>query len=283
VKGEYVPARTFRRGCAPGPPTDARRFRRRTEGLSKAQDTTDCQTVDALELARCDGAVRAGRRDAPLTGDRRAAILVTWRASRALRGGADMGRRFEGFEVDARNIQNVIDAFRLFPDAGLKPLLRHGVGTLDASGKIVVPTSGWHPMDAWVATLEDILDEVGPSKMYDIGKQIPKNARFPPGIDDVRAGLGSLDVAYHMNHRRNGVVMFDPATGVMLEGIGHFRVTVEDRRATLECDNPYPCDFDRGILVAMAMRFEKGARISHLDEIRCRKHGLPMCRYRIEW
>jgi hypothetical protein len=194
-------------------------------------------------------------------------------------------RSFEGYEMDACNVQNIIDAFRLFPEAGLKPLVKRGMGSLNAQGKIVVVPSGWVSLANWLGALDEILQSVGPSKMYEIGKQIPKNAVFPPNIVDVVSALGSVDVAYHMNHRKNGVVMFDPATGAMLDGIGHYSPTLKPqaRHALVECDNPYPCDLDRGVLVALALRFERNARIEHLEESRCRKHGATKCVYKISW
>jgi hypothetical protein len=194
-------------------------------------------------------------------------------------------RSYDGYEVNARNVQNVIDAFRLFPDAGLKPLVKRGIGAVNAQGKIVMVPSGWMSMGDWLASLDEILRDVGPNKMYEIGKQIPKNATFPPNIVDVESALRSCDVAYHMNHRKNGVVMFDPATGTMLDGIGHYlaKSTAKARQYVMEVDAPYACDFDRGILVALAIRFEKDASIEHLDELRCRKHGAAKCSYRISW
>ena len=41
---------------------------------------------------------------------------------------------------------------------------------------------------------------------------------FPPEINDVESAVRSIDIAFHLNQRKNGVVMYDPATGVMLEG-----------------------------------------------------------------
>ena len=36
------------------------------------------------------------------------------------------------------------------------------------------------------------------------------------------ASLASLDVAFHMNHRKRGRAMYDPTTRAMREGIGHY-------------------------------------------------------------
>jgi hypothetical protein len=191
---------------------------------------------------------------------------------------------FKGIEVDGRNVRIVIDAFRLFPDAGLKPLVKHGIGKVGADGKVAVEATGWHPLKAWLAALDEILSSVGSSKVFEIGKQIPRVAVFPPDIRDAHGALQSLDIAYHMNFRKNRVPMFNPITQGLAEGIGHYRGTIQSpRSAVVECDNPFPCDFDRGILVALAQRFEPNAVIQHLDDATCRKRGGAKCRYGIGW
>ncbi len=53
--------------------------------------------------------------------------------------------------------------------------------------------------------------------------------------------LSKLDTIYHLNHSRDGVVMFDLATGEMTEGIGHYTYErVGEREVLMLCDNPTP-------------------------------------------
>jgi hypothetical protein len=88
-----------------------------------------------------------------------------------------------------------------------------------------------------------------------------------------------------MNHRKNGIALFDPATGKMLEGIGHYgysRVHGE-RRILSVCDTPYPCALDRGILTGVAIRFNSRAIVAHYPELPCRKQADPNCTYLITW
>ena len=69
--------------------------------------------------------------------------------------------------------------------------------------------------------------------------------------------------------------------------IGHYNFKAEGRnKATLVCANPYPCDFDRGIIVAMARRFGPKAgsvRVVHDDTQPCRKKGEESCTYHVAW
>jgi len=118
-----------------------------------------------------------------------------------------------------------------------------------------------------------------------IGQHVPKHAPFPPSINDIHGAMGSMDAAYHMNHRKGGRVMFDPATGQMLSGIGNYGYAPvpRERRIISVCENPYPCDFDRGIITALAARFERGSRVTHDDSAPCRKNGADSCKFIIAW
>ena len=45
----------------------------------------------------------------------------------------------------------------------------------------------------------------------------------------------------------------------------------------------YPCDFDRGIITALASRFERASRVTHDDSAPCRKNGADSCKFIIAW
>ena len=100
----------------------------------------------------------------------------------------------------------------------------------------------------------------------------------------VKSAMAVFDTGYHMNHRRNGIVMFNPATRSMLEGIGHYRcASTADGRIVMDVDAPYHCDFDRGIMMAWALRFERTAVMTHIEPGVCRKTGALRCRYELTW
>ena len=74
--------------------------------------------------------------------------------------------------------------------------------------------------------------------------------------------------------------MFQPATGQKTKGIGSYGTSDSGpRKITAVCENPYPCDFDRGLLSAVATRFERAARVTHDDAAPCRKTGANSCTY----
>ena len=107
-------------------------------------------------------------------------------------------------------------------------------------------------------------------------------------IRTVEAALLSIDVAYHMNHRLNGELLYDARNGIMKEGIGHYGFEkISPRSARMVCVNPYPCQFDRGIIEATAEKFKPvdSALVTvRCDGTRlCRDGGADSCAYLIEW
>ena len=74
-------------------------------------------------------------------------------------------------------------------------------------------------------------------------------------------------------------------SGKMSEGIGHYGFEKIDGKNMIisECNNPYPCAFDKGIITAMAQKFEVKANIIHDDSKPCRKNGADSCTYIITW
>jgi hypothetical protein len=79
--------------------------------------------------------------------------------------------------------------------------------------------------------------------------------------------------------------MFDPVTGQMLEGIGHYvyQAVEGKKEIVMTCENPYPCRFDLGIIKGMAQRFEPTASITHDTTKGCRKKGAESCTYVVTW
>lgn len=187
-------------------------------------------------------------------------------------------------EVNGESLGATVDAFRQYPQIVSKYLLQYDVVGKSAN-PLDINRSAWYPLDKWLVAYAAIAKEVGLNSLYTIGKKIPENAKFPPHINDIHSALSSIDVAYHMNHRKSGVVMFDPQTGMMLEGIGHFITTIDpqDKRVMVVSNTPYPCDFERGIVGGFASRFDANARTVHDSSAPCRKKGAESCTYVTWW
>lgn len=197
--------------------------------------------------------------------------------------------QFVAFEPDIEvygvSIHAIVEAFKLFPSIALKRLATHGIGTTQTKGSVMIDTDAWYPQQAWLDAFKDIANSVGTQALFQIGHHVPKHAVFPPSVNDIYSGVQSIDIAYHMNHKKRGKPMFDPSTGVMTEGIGHYGYTPVAGQHLIRsvCQNPYPCEFDHGIITAIAQRFEKRARVDHDPAAPCRKREGESCTYVIQW
>jgi hypothetical protein len=190
-----------------------------------------------------------------------------------------------GIEVYGVSIDAFVEAFKLFPSVALKKLVSQGIGVAGPKGDVQIDREAWYSQAKWLAAFESFATTVGPRVLFQIGQQVPKHAVFPPTVNDIQSGIASIDVAYHMNHRKGGKPMFNPATGQKTPGIGSYGYSPApgERKIVSLCENPYPCDFDRGILTAIATRFEKQARVTHDERAPCRKTGAASCSYVVTW
>ena len=130
----------------------------------------------------------------------------------------------------------------------------------------------WYSQQAWLDSFKVIADKVGPNTLYQVGRQIPQQYYFPPGVDSIESVLSDLDDAYRKSHRGGE--------------IGHYRFKMVGLNVgQMECDNPYPCDFDRGIITALAERFEPEGSLVDVrqEDSPCKKQGDDSSVYTISW
>jgi hypothetical protein len=193
------------------------------------------------------------------------------------------GKSYGDCEINGMFVDIFLGAFKLFPSVVYKKLLSYGIGTMQGKD-IVVDRNAWYPLDKWLAAHEDIANSVGPRASFQIGQEIPKVLALPPGVTDPHGALGSLNVGYHMSHRKNGRVLFDASSGATLPGIGDYTYTHEGKgKGSMICDNPYPCDLDRGLCQGLVQRFTPNARVVHENRGPCRKVGGTACTFSIAW
>jgi hypothetical protein len=169
-------------------------------------------------------------------------------------------------EVNGETVLSVV--------AGMGSFSRKALEILAAEG-IQSPAAGnWYSQTAWLRAFRTIADGIGENTLYRIGTTIPENANFPPEINDLVKAMESIDVAYHMNHRGGEI------------GNYAWRST-SDHSGAMTCHNPYPCDFDRGIIDAMSKRFRPQSggnlRVAHASTGPCRKRGDDDCTYTVAW
>jgi hypothetical protein len=191
----------------------------------------------------------------------------------------------EGIEVNGQTVYAIIDGFKHFRSLAAKFLLNNGIGESDQEQGVIIDPEAWYSQEAWLDAFEAIAKAVGDSVLFQIGVSIPRNAQFPPWVVDIESAVKSVDIAYHMNHRKQGQIMFNPENMSMTEGIGHYGFEkIEGKNIIVsKCENPYPCDFDCGIMTTMASKFEVQAAVAHNDSEPCRKNGADSCTYMITW
>lgn len=194
-------------------------------------------------------------------------------------------RRFRplapGIEARGELVAAVIEAFGPFATAARKYIPEVGLGP---DGRIA--PGSWIRQADWMLAFEAMIAEVGAAVLFNIGQSIPAHADgWATTAPDIAQELATLDVVYHLQHRKHGRPMFDETTGAMTEGIGHYLFRQDDpavKRATVECTNPYPCELDHGILTAIVRRGGGEARVDHVPA-RCRTLGAASCVYLVEW
>lgn len=183
-------------------------------------------------------------------------------------------------EVDGGTVLAFVNSMKRGQETRLSILQKHGLQP---------QIGGWYPQQLWLDAFKEVADTMGDMNLFLIGSAIIENAKFPP-MRDLEEALRSIDIAYHMNHRLHGQVMFDPATGTMLEGIGHYTLLSFDgaaRRALYKCENPYPSKFDEGIISEIVRRFRPSDSTRHEVKIDItqprRAQGADSCTYIISW
>lgn len=170
-------------------------------------------------------------------------------------------------EVNGQTILSVVNALSAGQERRLGILRNHG---------IELEEDKWYSQQSWLNAFKEISKELGDRTLFMIGKAIPENAKFPPQIDSLQKALAAIDMAYHMNHRGGE--------------IGHYTLLSFDekkREAIMVCNNPYPSEFDRGIISTMLRRFRpkdsfKYDVVTDLTK-ETRMKGGESCTYIINW
>ena len=187
-----------------------------------------------------------------------------------------------GIEVSGKAVYSTLDGLgnlKISTEQDLFGLVK------SKNGIMTIDTEQWYPQEQWLKLFELIALMYGDTILFKIGYSIPDHAYFPDRGTSIEEAIKSIDIAYHMNHRKNNKVMYDEKSGAMAEGIGHYNCQKIDGYNLIisRCNNPYPCTFDKGILTAMAKKFNPNAIAIHDETKPCRKNGAESCVYIITW
>lgn len=191
-----------------------------------------------------------------------------------------------GVEVLGQALHSYVDGFQEASTLATRILLNEGIGQPGPDGKVQIDPQAWYPVEKNLKAMHEIGQVVGEIMQYEVGLKAPANAALPPSVTDVHGALRAIDAAYHMNHRKGGKALFDPATGQKRDGgIGHYdyQPIPGKKEGLMVCDSPYPCPFDHGLITAMGRRIQTGVWVFHADGKPCRKNGGDSCTYVIKW
>ncbi len=187
--------------------------------------------------------------------------------------------RNKNVEVNGQTILSIVDGMSGFESKAQKILEKNGLAN--------ITPNGWYPQQAWLNAFKEIYETVGESTVLNIGMKIPEKANFPDNIDTIESALESLEIAYHMNHRLNGQLLFDQNTGAIKDGIGHYYYEkIGEREVKLILDTPFPCALDKGIIKGLANKFKPiGSSVKFKEKVTdgCRSKGGGTCTYYISW
>lgn len=130
----------------------------------------------------------------------------------------------------------------------------------------------WYKQQDWLDAFEDLSGN-GFMDLVSVGMAIPDNAVWPDHIDNIHDALASINVAYGMNHRGGEI------------GGYHYQKT-DETSGIMVCDNPYPPDFDYGIIYRTAHKFRPSGKhlvVKYDSSKPSRKNGDKSCTYLIIW
>lgn len=147
------------------------------------------------------------------------------------------------------------------------------VEILKKHGLYPIVDDAWYNQQEWLDAFKE-LSQTNFLNLVAIGMKIPDLAAWPPNVVTVHDALASIGVAYPMNHR-NGE-------------IGSYKYTpTGENSGVMVCENPYPSDFDYGLIYRTVQKFRDESSTKLLvkrDETQpSRLDGAESCTFIVEW
>lgn len=127
----------------------------------------------------------------------------------------------------------------------------------------------WYDLNTARSIYYTVGNQVGERSLQAVGLQMIDTAVFPPGIDDIRSVLASLDHAYKLNCR-------GPQIGVITCEFA------DDSTAIVTFSTPFPVALCRGILQGCCKRFMPNALIEQ-SASEADTGANVVCTFHISW
>jgi len=134
----------------------------------------------------------------------------------------------------------------------------------------------WYPQKTWLDAIKEVSERIGPTSLYIMGAKTYDLVNWPPEANDLQGTLMTINKQHQMNHR-NGE-----------SGNWHLAIfDSEGHHAKITSDTPYPCDFERGVIMSIVMHFNhenlRNLWVVHENPYSCRNRGTDSCTYLIRW
>ncbi|MDD2777215.1 MAG: hypothetical protein PHU06_14800 [Gallionella sp.] len=103
----------------------------------------------------------------------------------------------------------------------------------------------WFKAQDWLNAFKAFSTSYGSNTLFHIGVAVFEGFIFPPNVSDLESALKLIAQAYR-EHHRNG-------------RIGYIELRSFDakaKKAVMEYCNPYPCNFERGIVTACVRKYK---------------------------
>lgn len=177
--------------------------------------------------------------------------------------------KFRPFQAPSQKAEVIGKTFQ----AVLRGVMIRGVALelLAREGLETIAPEVWYPLQKQLNVLKHIGELLGAETLYSIGYRIPYIADFSDRIKDVESALRSIDAAYNLAVRGCDAGRYEfsqPGPDV----------------CEITCENPYPCEFDHGIVASLVDRF-RGSMLYAVNHAQgsCRGRGGDLCRFRVEY
>jgi len=149
-------------------------------------------------------------------------------------------------EVSGKMVITAVNSFPEFQkEIGLRLFEESGI-------RFPLKEDNWYDQSIFLSALKNIAKEFGEHKLFEIGKLMPLKVILPSNVNTLEKAMKYINKAYHANHRNGDIGVY--------EFISFDR---EYNKITMRCRNPYPCDFDAGIITSIARKFKKSVNVTY--------------------
>lgn len=172
-------------------------------------------------------------------------------------------------EINGQTVLTIVEeAMGLFSD----DYRTRALDALAEEGISEPATDEWYPQQAWLNAFETIAYDLQPHVLDRLGEALPDVAEWPNNFNDVSTGIQSIGKAYERNHRGGEIGSYEYEE-------------IDGQTGIVTCDNPYPCQFDRGLIRGVAQKYAPVDSFVFVEETgeTCRRDGDDTCTYTVHW